>query len=72
MGFGDFDVCLTVLTAKKGNVKLAMKMNLWAQSKGSNAVSGSMVVAVAQTTAISGTFNHVTLLRPPDKPGTTE
>jgi hypothetical protein len=22
-GFGDFDVCLTVLTAKKGNVKLA-------------------------------------------------
>ena len=21
MGFGDFDVCLTVLTAKKGNVK---------------------------------------------------
>ena len=23
MGYGDFDVCLTVLTAKKGNVKLA-------------------------------------------------
>ena len=23
MGYGDFDVCLTVLTAKNGNVKLA-------------------------------------------------
>ena len=36
-GFGEFDVCLTVLTAKKGNIKLAknaLSKVIFSQQKG--------------------------------------
>ena len=53
----------------KGKVSPAMNITRCTHSIGSMPRMGWCVVAVAQTTAMSGILSHVTLRNPPPMPG---